>query len=467
MIGFDALADEVPGVVEADMSATGISDVEHDSRRVGAGTLFACIPGAVVDGHDFAADAVGAGAVAVLVERRLDVRVPQLVVESVRRAVGPAASLVHGTPSTSIDVLGVTGTNGKTTTVRLLTALLGSLGRRVTEIGTLTGERTTPEAPELQRLFANAVSSGHDTVAMEVSSHALDQHRVDGTRFRVAAFTNLGIDHLDHHGDEEAYFEAKARLFAPELSEFAVVDTTTRAGSRLVERLEIPHVVTGPQSIEMLEATSSRSRFVWRGVEVDLPLAGAFNVTNSVIAGEMLVALGHEPELIADRLGAVDGVPGRFETIDAGQPFSVVVDYAHTPDGLEAVLGAAREVTERRLTVVFGAGGDRDRGKRPQMGEVARRLADVVVVTSDNPRNESPEAIISAIVSGMEEPPELIEPDRRVAIRHALAGARAGDVIVIAGKGHETTQTIGDQVFAFDDREVTRQELARLGGFEA
>ena len=467
MIRFDELAAELPGVLEADASAVAVSDVEHDSRRVTSGTLFGCIPGAVVDGHDFAAGAIDAGAVALLVERPLDLQVPQLVVDSVRRAIGPTAAMVHGEPSSAIDVLGVTGTNGKTTTVRLLTALLGSLGRRVTEIGTLTGERTTPEATELQRLLASAVGARHDAVAMEVSSHALDQNRVDGTRFRVAAFTNLGIDHLDHHGDVEAYFEAKARLFTPELSDFAVVDTTTQAGSRLVERLEIPHVVTGPDWVEMLEGTPSRSRFLWRGIEVDLPLAGVFNVTNSVIAGEMLVALGHDPVLIAERLGTVAGVPGRFETVDEGQPFSVVVDYAHTPDGLEAVLAAAREVTGGRLTVVFGAGGDRDQGKRPQMGEVARRLADLVVVTSDNPRNESPDAIISAIVSGMETPPELIEPDRRIAIRHAIAGARAGDVIVIAGKGHETTQTIGDDVLEFDDRLVTREELARLGGFDA
>lgn len=444
-----------------------VTDVEHDSRRVVPGTLFACIPGAVADGHDFAAAAVAAGAVALLVERELDVEVPQLVVSSVRAAVGPAAALVHGEPSHSLDVIGVTGTNGKTTTVRIAASLLAALGRRVTEIGTLTGERTTPEAPELQRQFAAARASGHDTVVMEVSSHALDQHRVDGTRFRIAAFTNLGVDHLDHHGTLAAYYDAKARLFTPELADAAVVDTTTEAGERLAAEIEIPVVVTGPQSVAGARHTAANSRFRWRGHEIDLPLAAAFNVTNAVIAAEIVVSLGYEPEAVAVALCGVDGVPGRFETIDEGQEFAVVVDYAHTPDGLEAVLETARELTTRSLVVVFGAGGDRDQGKRPQMGEVTRRLADRVVVTSDNPRNEPPEAIISAIVSGMSRSPELIEPDRQMAIRHAIAGAREGDLVLIAGKGHEPTQTIGAEVLDFDDREVARRELLRLKGFDA
>lgn len=444
-----------------------VDDVEHDSRRVRPGTLFACIPGATADGHDFAERAVASGAVALLVERELPFDVPQLVVPSVRVAIGPVAAAVHGDPSHTIPVIGVTGTNGKTTTVRIVASLLTRLGQTVTEIGTLTGERTTPEAPELQRQFAAARAAGHDAVVMEVSSHALDQRRVDGTRFRVAAFTNLGVDHLDHHGTIEAYYEAKASLFVPDRAEQAVVDTTTDAGERLAASIEIPVVVTGPQSIAKVAHSATGSDFRWRGHDIVLPLAGAFNVTNAVIAAEAVVALGFEPPAVAAALATVDGVPGRFETVDAGQDFAVVVDYAHTPDGLEAVLETARELTTRTLTVVFGAGGDRDQGKRPQMGEVARRLADRVVVTSDNPRNEPPEAIISAIVSGMSNPPELIEPDRRMAIRHAFAGARDGDIVLIAGKGHESTQTIGDDVLDFDDREVARKELERLRGFGA
>ncbi len=465
MVRVDEIAAHLGLRVGPAAGMVGVNDVEHDSRRVGSGTLFACIPGAVVDGHDFAAGATAAGATALLVERELPLDVPQLVVPSVREAIGPVAAMVHGEPSRTIDVVGVTGTNGKTTTVRIAASLLTRLGWTVTEIGTLTGKRTTPEAPELQRQFAAASAAGHHAVIMEVSSHALDQHRVDGTRFRVAAFTNLGADHLDHHGTMKAYFDAKALLFRPELSDLAIVDTTSEAGDRLARSIEIPVVVTGPQAVTDVVHTAAESRFRWRDRDLVLPLAGAFNVTNARIAAEIVIALGFEPDAIAAALSEIDGVPGRFETIDAGQDFGVIVDFAHTPDGLEAALHAARELTTKTLTVVFGAGGDRDQGKRPQMGEVARRLADRVVITSDNPRNESPEAIISAIVSGMSHPPELVELDRQMAIRHAIAGAREGDLVLIAGKGHEPTQTIGDDVLDFDDRQVARKEVARLRGF--
>lgn len=467
MVQVDEIAERLGVQVVSARHDVAVDEVEHDSRCVGPRTLFACIPGAVVDGHDFAVAAVEAGACALLVERRLPLDVPQLLVPSVRQTIGPVAAMVHGDPSEVIDVVGVTGTNGKTTTVRIAGALLTTLGRRVTEIGTLTGERTTPEAPELQRQLAAARAAGHQAVVMEVSSHALDQHRVDGTRFRVAAFTNLGVDHLDHHGTMEAYFDAKASLFTPGLSDRAIIDTTTEAGRRLADRTQIPAVILGPESVADIEHSSTGSRFRWRGHDVFVPLVGAFNVTNAVIAAEIVVSLGFEPAAVVSALSELDGVPGRFETVDAGQDFMIVVDYAHTPDGLEAVLRAARQLTTRTLTVVFGAGGDRDAGKRPQMGEVARRLADRVVVTNDNPRNESPDAIISAIVAGMSQPPERIEPDRRLAIRHAIAGARSGDLVLIAGKGHESTQTVGAEVIDFDDREVARQEVARLRGFES
>jgi len=338
------------------------------------------------------------------------------------------------------------------------------LGSPVHEIGTLTGSRTTPEGPELQRELAAALAAGDSAVAMEVSSHALDLHRVDGTRFRVVAFTNLGADHLDHHLTYEAYFDAKAKLFTPEMAELAVIDGRTQAGEEMVRRCELPTVVIDRSSIETIESTPVSTTFRWRGVVVDLPLGGAFNVANAAIAAESALALGHEESAIAQALSESAPVPGRFESIDEGQDFTVIVDYAHTPDGLAAVLETARSVTDAKLVVVFGAGGDRDRSKRPRMGDVARRWADRVVVTSDNPRGENPAAIISAIVSGMENPPELVEPDRRAAIRHALAGARSGDVVVIAGKGHETTQTIGDEVIEFDDRSVVREELARHSG---
>ncbi len=462
---FDEIAAALrAAVVGADRSTITISDVEHDSREVEPGSMFACIPGAITDGHLHAAKAVEAGAIALLVDHPLDLGVPEIVVDDVREVVGPVASMVHGNPSRGLDVIGVTGTNGKTTTVRLVASLVDQLGGSAAEIGTLTGVRTTPEAPELQRHLNAAKHAGHDVVAMEVSSHALDLHRVDGTRFKVAAFTNLGVDHLDHHGGLDAYFEAKARLFNPALSEMAVVNVASPEGRRLADRLTIPVVEIDDASTDISHLGALTSRFQWRGFDVELPLGGAFNVTNAVLAAEIVVALGRSPSVVAEALTEVPAVPGRFETIDGGQTFTVIVDYAHTPDGLAAVLEAARGVTEKSLIVVFGAGGDRDRRKRPQMGDVVRQLADRVVVTSDNPRNESPEAIISGIVSGMDSSPDLIEPDRRAAIRHALAGARRGDVVLIAGKGHEATQIIGETVLDFDDRLVAREELKRVLG---
>jgi UDP-N-acetylmuramoyl-L-alanyl-D-glutamate--2,6-diaminopimelate ligase len=448
----------------ASSSSLALFDAEHDSRQVVDGVLFACIRGASADGHDFAAAVMRAGASALLVDHELDLAIPQIVVSDVRRAVGPVAACIHNDPSRSLDVVGITGTNGKTTTVRMVSSVAGLLGRDCLEIGTLTGERTTPEATELQRLLASARADQRDLVAMEVSSHALDLHRVDGTRFSVAAFTNLGVDHLDHHGDMEAYFAAKALLFTPELCDLAVIDVRSEAGERMAGTASVPVVAIDDELVEILELAPQRSHFRWRGAEVILPLGGAFNVANAVLAAEIMVAVGAEPADVIDGLAELPTIPGRFEQVDVGQRFAVIVDYAHTPDGLEAVMRAARAVTGRSLVVVFGAGGDRDQGKRPQMGEVARRLADRVVVTSDNPRSEDPEAIIASVVSGMHKSPDLVEPDRRMAIRHAFAAARDGDVVLIAGKGHEMTQTIGTDVIEFDDRAVARDELRRLGG---
>ena len=440
-----------------------IVDVEHNSRLVDAGALFACVRGATSDGHDFAQEAVQRGAVALLVERPVPSPVPNLIVNSVRRAMGPASAAVHEYPSERLDVVGVTGTNGKTTTVRLIAEILTASGLITDEIGTLTGARTTPEAPELQRSFAAAVGRGDNAVAMEVSSHALDQYRVDGTRFRVAAFTNLGRDHLDHHGTVEAYFESKVRLFDALLSDNAVVHIGSDHGRRLADAVSIPLVEVGPDTAEIVGLGPRVSRFRWRGEQIELPLGGVFNVANAVVAAEVAIVLGIDPVLIAKTLGEVPQVPGRFESVEAGQDFTVIVDYAHTPEGLEAVLAAARQVTDRHLMVVFGAGGDRDRQKRPRMGAVASTLADHAIVTSDNPRSEDPDKIIDDITAGMSEPPDLIEPDRRLAIRHAIAGARTGDVVVITGKGHESTQTIGNEIIDFDDRLVARDELARRG----
>lgn len=436
-----------------------VTSTTHDSRAVRPGGLFCCVPGARADGHDHAPAAVAAGATALLVERPLGLGVPEVRVASVRRAMGPVAATVAGHPSRQVPVLGVTGTNGKTTVVALLDAVFAAAGPGAATIGTLTGARTTPEAPELQDRLAAAVAAGAAAVAMEVSSHALDQHRVDGTRFAVAAFTNLSPDHLDHHGTMEAYFAAKARLFTPDLAERAVICTDSPHGRLLVDSAVVPTTGVGLADAEDLELGPAGSRFRWRGTAVELPLPGAFNVRNALVAAEVALAVGVAPEVVAAGLAALAPVPGRLERVDAGQPFAVVVDYAHTPDGLAQVVAALREVTAGRVLVVFGCGGDRDPSKRPLMGTAAA-AADRVVLTTDNPRSEDPGAIIDAVRAGIPPDTDLaVEPDRRSAIALALAEARPGDTVLLAGKGHETTQTIGDRVLPFDDRVVAREIL--------
>ena len=458
----EAVADRPPF---RDLTVTGDASVEvgraaHDSRSLSPGALFCCVPGAVHDGHDLAADAVAAGAAALLCERPLDLGVPELVVSSVREAMGPVAAELAGRPSDHLAVVGVTGTNGKTTTIALLGAILEAAGRPCGLIGTLTGARTTPEAPELQDRLAAHLAEGKAAVAMEVSSHALDLHRVDGTRFRVAVFTNLSRDHLDHHGDMGAYFQAKARLFGPDLCDLAVLGVDDPHGRLLRDAALVPSVGYSLADAHDLRLGPDGSHFTWRGVPVHVGLAGRFNVANALAAATAAEALGVTPEQVAAGLASVPPVPGRFERVDEGQPHLAVVDYAHTPDGLEQLLATARELVPGRVIVVFGAGGDRDRSKRPAMGEVAARLADVVIVTSDNPRHEDPAAIIDEVCNGMDEPRDLrVEPDRRSAIEAAVAEARPGDVLLVAGKGHETTMTIGDDVQPFDDREVLRTAL--------
>ncbi|HXH56453.1 UDP-N-acetylmuramoyl-L-alanyl-D-glutamate--2,6-diaminopimelate ligase [Iamia sp.] len=440
--------------------STPVAGTAHDSRAVAPGDVFCCVPGATVDGHDHAGAAVAAGAAALLCERPLGLGVAEVRVASVRRAMGPVAAVVAGDPSHDLVVLGITGTNGKTTVVHLLAAVFAAAGWPAVTVGTLTGARTTPEAPELQATLAGARADGARVVAMEVSSHALDQHRVDGTRFAVAGFTNVSPDHLDHHGTMEAYFAAKARLFTPELTDAAVVCTDDPRGRLLVDSAQVPTLGVGESDASGLELDALGSRFTWRGQGVHLPLPGRFNVRNALVAAELAHAAGVAPAVVAAGLGAAPPAPGRFEPVVAGQPFTVVVDYAHTPDGLEQVIAALREVEAGRVTVVFGCGGDRDRTKRPLMGEAAAG-ADRVILTSDNPRSEDPGAIIAAVRAGI--PPEtdlVIDPDRRSAIRVALAGAAPGDVVLLAGKGHETTQVTGDRVVPFDDRQVARELLS-------
>jgi UDP-N-acetylmuramoyl-L-alanyl-D-glutamate--2,6-diaminopimelate ligase len=468
--------------------------VTHDSRRVRHGSLFACIPGGRTDGHDHAPAAVRAGAVALLVERWLDVPsaprpVAEAKVPSVRRALGPVAARFHGDPSRALTCLGVTGTNGKTTTTYLLEAIAVAAGAPVAVLGTtgariagelLDLEHTTPEATELQALLARVRDAGVTTVAMEVSSHALAQHRIDGTHFAAVCFTNLSHDHLDYHGDLDAYFEAKARLFTPEFTARAAVNIDDARGRAIVDRatasgvgvvtfgLDAPDAVLTAANVS-LDVTGSRFTIVdgtsGSSAPVHLALLGRHNVENALAAAATARAAGVDFDAAVAGLRAAATVPGRLEPVDVGQPFLVLVDYAHTPDALTHALDAARALApEHRVIVVFGCGGDRDRAKRPAMGAVASRAADLVIVTSDNPRSEPASEIAEEVRAGATGGATVrVELDRRAAIRDAIAQAAPGDVVLVAGKGHETGQTAGSLTTPFDDRVVAREELGARG----
>ena len=450
-------------------ASIAITGVEFDSRRVQHGSLFCCLRGDGHDGHDFAEEAIAAGAAALLCERGLDLPVPQVVVPNARAAMGPLAAAFYGQPSRQLLLVGITGTNGKTTTCSLLASVLSAAGVPTGVIGTLTGKHTTPEAPDLQAQLAAFVATGMKAVVIEVSSHALAFHRVDGCHFALAVFTNLGRDHLDLHGTIERYFAAKAALFEPSLSAHGVVNVDDPRGRQLADSAAIPMTEFSVRDISELVVTPTSHQYMWRGSPIRVRIGGAFNAMNSLAAATAAAALGVATDDIANGLASAPAVPGRFEPVHAGQPFDVIVDFAHTPDGLREVLPAARaavaDQVASRVIVVFGCGGDRDREKRPEMGAVAASLADFVVVTSDNPRSEDPRAIIDAVMAGV--PADyrervVSESDRRQAFVTAFQMARAGDVVVIAGKGHETTQTIGGSVNPFDDHAVATALLQQL-----
>jgi UDP-N-acetylmuramoyl-L-alanyl-D-glutamate--2,6-diaminopimelate ligase len=456
--------------VRGDPATTEVGSIEFDSRRVGPGALFCCVPGERTDGHLHADEAVEGGATALLCDRFLDLEVTQARVApgAVRPAMAEVASAFYGHPSRALTTVGVTGTNGKTTVTQLVRSVLDGTGRPTGVIGTLEGERTTPEAPDLQRLLAELRGAGRTAVAMEVSSHALTQHRVDGIVFDVAAFTNLSREHLDHHRTMGEYFEAKAGLFDRSRSKLAVVNVDDPWGVRLAGQLAGTEVVpvrrTDAEDVVLSVGSSS---FRWRGRPVTLPLSGIFNVDNALLAAAIAAALGVGDEQVAEGLGAVAVLPGRMEVVSAGAPFAVIVDYAHTPAGLDVALSAARALAgSGRVICLFGCGGDRDPGKRPEMGAAAARWSDVTVLTSDNPRSEDPVAIIDQIRAGISADVDLVvEPDRGRAIVVAVDLARAGDVVVLAGKGHETTQAVGERLLAFDDRAEARRALdGRFGG---
>jgi UDP-N-acetylmuramoyl-L-alanyl-D-glutamate--2,6-diaminopimelate ligase len=467
---------EVLGAAARDAPPVPVTGLAYDNRLVAPGTLFFCVPGFSRDGHDFAPDAVASGAAALVVERPLGLGVPEVVVDDVRAAMAPAAAAFHGDPTATLRAVGITGTNGKTTTAFLVRGLLEAAGRRTGLLGTVTavvgGEerpmvRTTPEAIELQRTLAEMRDAGDEAVAMEVSSHALALHRADAIHWAVAVFTNLTQDHLDFHPTMEDYFLAKRRLFETG-PEAAVINVDDPYGARLAA--EFPDAIRigidAPDAqlrATDVEGDATGSTFAVDGLALRSPLPGRFNVLNVLGAVAAVRALGVDDATIAAALPHAARVPGRFEPVDEGQPFAVLVDYAHTPDSLDNVLRAARPLTTGRVIVVFGAGGDRDRAKRPLMGAVACEHADVVVVTSDNPRSEDPEAIVAAILEGCGRGVE-VEVDRRAAIERAIGLAEPGDVVVIAGKGHEQGQELaGGRKIPFDDRTVAREALrARL-----
>jgi UDP-N-acetylmuramoyl-L-alanyl-D-glutamate--2,6-diaminopimelate ligase len=457
-----------------------IRALAFDNRAVEPGTLFFCVPGFTRDGHDFAADAVARGASALVVARPLGLGVPEVLVADVRAAMAVAAARLHGDPTAVLRVVGITGTNGKTTTAFLVRALLEGAGLRCGLLGTVTKivggvehpvVRTTPEAIDLQRDFRAMLDAGDRACAMEISSHALELRRADGIHVAAAVFTNLSQDHLDFHGDMETYFLAKRRLFASPLTAVRIANADDPWGRRLID--EFDGVVTfGIESEADYRARDVRNDGSFTAVTPDgsfaarVPLPGRFNVLNALAAWAAARALGAPAEGLAAALATARTAPGRFQPVDAGQPFGVFVDYSHKPDALASVLAAARELVSGRLIVVFGAGGDRDRGKRPLMGEIAAQLADVVLVTSDNPRSEDPEAIIDEIVAGIraDSPADVSrDADRRASIHRAIGMARAGDVVVIAGKGHERGQEFaGGRIEPFDDVAVAREALASV-----
>jgi UDP-N-acetylmuramoyl-L-alanyl-D-glutamate--2,6-diaminopimelate ligase len=465
----DRLLEEVE-VIEAvgDPGSTEVAAIEFDSRLVGPGALFCCIPGRAGDGHDHAPEAVARGATALLTERRLALDVTQAVVAAgtARRAMARVACEFFGQPARSLVTVGVTGTNGKTSVTQLLAPIFEAHLWPATVIGTLDGARTTPESPVLQRLLAEARDAGRRAVAMEVSSHALDQARVDGIRFDAAVFTNLSHDHLDYHDTMDRYFEAKATLFTPERAALAVVNADDSWGRRLLDRSAVPTVQFTMAEASDIESAADHTSFTWRGRRVTLALAGSFHVANALAATTTADALGIPEDAIVAGLSWAAPVAGRFEVVDTAAPFTVVVDYAHTPGGLEVVLDSARRLAGgHRVLCVFGCGGDRDRAKRPEMGAIAARDADISVITSDNPRNEDPDAIIAEILSGVAEGSDVIvRRDRADAIDLVVALAAPGDVVVVAGKGHERDIEIGPTRLPFDDRHVAAAAVARRFG---
>jgi len=488
----DDLVPVVGGRVVAgsdEVASTVVSGIALDSRMVSPGDLYAAVPGARAHGADFTAQAVAAGAVAVLTDEAgariaTGLGVPVVVADQLRARIGGLAARVFGNPAEALTLIAVTGTQGKTTTTRLLesglsgagltAAVIGTVGTRIAGVDVRTS-LTTPESTALHGLFASMLEAGVTVCGMEVSSHALVMGRVDGVRFDVAAFTNLGRDHLDFHRDMDDYFAAKASLFTPERARRGLANVDDPWGRRLVEVASIPMRTfalddpTADWHAADIEELPAGSRFRVRGpggvdLDASVPIAGRFNVSNALCAIAAAAEAGLDPVGVAAGIARGDGVPGRLERIEEGQPFLAVVDYAHKPDALVAALDALRPVTSGRLILVLGAGGDRDQGKRPLMGRIGSESADVLIVTDDNPRSEDPAAIRAAIREGASGD-ALVEEigDRRTAIRRAIELAGGGDTVIVAGKGHESGQEIAGEVLDFDDRDEVRAAIRDIG----
>ena len=481
----NALIGKIPGRVEThgDIENTEISALRIDSRKVRPGDLFFCTPGLRMDAHDFAPQAVEKGAVALVVERRLAVDVPQVIVEDVRMATSYIASAFYGNPADRMMMLGITGTKGKTTTSFLVKSIMDAAGYKTGLIGTvcsMIGDETvpsrltTPDPVETQQLLRRMLDAGVQCVVMEVSAHATAMHRLAGVRFKVGAFSNFSQDHLDFFGDMDSYFEAKMKLFAPECCEeivYNVDDERVSAGIRRLGRQALRIGIREPSDVYAndIEVGERGCSFLmtWHKkfrTSISLRLAGIFNVYNALLAAGIAICAGVGPEAIRRGLEKVRAVPGRIELLDTGTPYRVILDYAHSPDSLENVLKAVRETARGRMIALFGCGGDRDKAKRPMMGEIGGKLADYCILTSDNPRNEDPMDILDAIEAGIKPTgcEYVVIENRREAIRYALTHARVGDVVVLAGKGHETYQEIKGVKHPFDEKVVVRELLEEI-----
>ena len=460
----------LPGVMYTSVGSLEvlISDITNDSKQVSHGSMYCCVVGDHTDGHDFAQDALNAGASALLVERKLPIDCAQVIVSDARRAMGEMASALYDHPSKRMRVVGITGTNGKTTTAHLLGAIFRQQGLNTEVFGTLSGARTTPESCDLQRNLWHAAEAGVRAVVMEVTSHALVLQRIVGTQFDAVVFLNLSPEHLDFHKTLEQYFAAKASLFDKRFTNLGIVNGDDVHGQLLLDAADIETLSFGLSDVDKIEVTPQSHSYSWRNNTVHVAVGGKFNVLNSLAAATVAASLGVDVVDIVAGLAAAGTVVGRYQAVSTDTPFDVIVDYAHTPDALRRVLDSTREVIVPggKIILVFGCGGDRDTAKRPMMGMVAALGADRVIVTSDNPRSEEPSDIAQQITSGIDDAVGRshvsVELDRRSAIELALMTARKGDVVIIAGKGHETTQTIGNRVLPFNDAQVANELIGAL-----